>query len=43
VRRVELIDLEATIVDPKVIDIRPHLAHQKTDDSGQQSGERRAD
>jgi lipoprotein signal peptidase len=26
VRRVELMDLEATVVDPKVIDIRPHLS-----------------
>jgi hypothetical protein len=26
VRRVELVALEASITDPKVIDIRPHLA-----------------
>ena len=32
VRRTELVDLDAAIADPKVIDIRPHLS--KADGNG---------
>ena len=42
VRRVELMEIEATLVDPKVIDIRPHLAHQRAE-GGHRAGEVRAD
>jgi len=37
VRRTELLDLETAKADPKVIDIRPHLAHPKLEARGQRS------
>jgi len=42
VRRVELMDIEATLVDPKVIDIRPHLS-TRSEIRGQKSDGLRVD
>jgi hypothetical protein len=42
VRRVELLDLEAK-VDPKVIDIRPHLANARPEVRAQRSEGLRVD
>ena len=43
VRRVELMDLEATVMDPKVIDIRPHLANSRPEVRAQRSEGLRGD
>ena len=43
VRRVELMDLEATAMDPKVIDIRPHLANSRPEVRAQRSEGLRVD
>lgn len=43
VRRVELMEIEATLTDPKVIDIRPHLAQNRPEVRGQRSEGLRAD
>lgn len=41
VRRAELIDLEAAFADPKVIDIRPHLAQTRPEPRSQRPESRR--